>query len=79
MYFALISGHHHDLLIGHFEIDKTQELIARKYYWSILRYNVKICIKGCNICLASKASCYKPYGDLQLLPVSKKTSQWTLQ
>ena len=27
-------------------------------------------MKGCNVCLVSKAVCYKPYSDLQLLPVS---------
>ena len=33
----LISRHHDNLLVGHFEIDKTRELIARKYYWPTLR------------------------------------------
>ena len=28
----LISRHHDDLLAGHFGIEKTRELIARKYY-----------------------------------------------
>ena len=28
----LISRHHDDPLAGHFGIEKTQELIARKYY-----------------------------------------------
>lgn len=37
----LISHHHDDPLTSHFGIDKTQELIAKKYYWSTLRYNVK--------------------------------------
>ena len=27
-----ISRHHNDLLVGHFGIDKTRELIGRKYY-----------------------------------------------
>lgn len=29
----LISRHHDDPLAGHFGIDKTRELIARKYSW----------------------------------------------
>ncbi len=29
----LISRHHNDPLEGHFGIEKTCELIARKYYW----------------------------------------------
>ncbi len=32
IYFKLISRHHNDLLVGYFNIEKTQELIAQKYY-----------------------------------------------
>ncbi len=32
----LISRHHNNLLVSHFGIEKTQELIARKYHWLIL-------------------------------------------
>ena len=32
----LISWHHNNPLAGHFGIDKTRELIARKYYWPTL-------------------------------------------
>ena len=64
-----ISRHHDDLLAGHFEIKKTQKLVARKYYWPTLRRGVKNYVKGCNIYLALKAVRHKPYGDLQSLPV----------
>ena len=60
----LISMHHNDLLADHFGIEKTRELVARKYYWEILRRDVKNYVKGCNVCLASKAVRHKPYGDL---------------
>ncbi len=60
----LISRHHNDLLAGHFGIEKTRELIARKYYWPTLRRDVEAYVKGCNVCLASKAVRHKPYGDL---------------
>ncbi len=33
----LISRHHDDSLVGHFGIEKTRKLIARKYYWPTLR------------------------------------------
>ena len=36
----LISRHHDDPLAGHFGIDKTRELIGRKYYWLSLRKDV---------------------------------------
>ncbi len=64
----LISKSHDDLLVGYFGIEKTRELIARKYYWPTLRRDVEAYVKGCDICLTSKAVCHKPYGDLQLLP-----------
>ena len=35
----------------------------------MLRHDVEDYVKGCNICLASKAVQYKPYGNLQSLPV----------
>ncbi len=65
----LISRHHDDPLAGHFGRKKTRELIARKYYWPTLRRDVKAYIKGCDVCLASKAVCHKPYGNLLSLPV----------
>ena len=70
----LISSNHDDPLESHFEIDKTRELIARKYYWPFLRTNVKAYVKGCNMCLASNAVCHKPYRDLRSLPVP--THRW---
>ena len=70
----LISRHHDDQLAGHFGIDKTRELIGRKYYWPSLRKDVEAYVKGCDVCLASKAVRHKPYGDLQALPVP--THQW---
>ena len=66
----LISRHQNDFLGGHFGIEKTQQLLARKYYWPTLCHDVEANVKGCDICLASKAVFYKPYSDLQLLPVS---------
>ncbi len=70
----LISRHHDDPLAGHFGIDKTRELIARKYYWPTLQQDVEAYIKKCDVCLASKAVRHKPYGDLQLLLIP--TYRW---
>ena len=70
----LISCHHNDLLAGHFGIDKTRELIGRKYYWLSLRKDVETYVKGCDVCLGLKAVRHKSYGDLQSLPVP--THQW---
>ena len=66
----LISRQHNDPLVGHFGIEKTWELVARKYYWLTLRHNIETYIKGCDVCLTSKAVRHKLYGKLQLLPIS---------
>ena len=65
----LISRHYNNRLASYFEIVKTQELVARKYYWPSLWHNVKVYVKGCNLCLASKVVRLKPYDNLQVLPV----------
>ena len=64
-----ISHYQDNLLAGHFGIKKTCKLLARKYYWPIFRHDVVAYVKGCDICLALKAVCHKPYGDLQLFSV----------
>ena len=60
----VISQHYNYPLAGHFGIDKTQELVAKKYYWKTLWQDIKSYVKGCDICLALKAVRHKPYGDL---------------
>ena len=60
----LISRHHDDPLAGYFDIKKTRELIAQKYYWPTLCCDVKNYVRGCNVCLTLKAIQHKPYGDL---------------
>ena len=65
----VISRHHNDSLAGHFGIDKTKKLVGRKYYWSSLKRDIKSYVRGCDVCLASKAVRHKSYGDLQSLLV----------
>ena len=70
----IISWHHNDSLAGHFGIDKTKDLVGRKYYWPSLQRDIEAYVKGCNVYLGSKAVKHKPYGNLKALPVS--THQW---
>ena len=70
----LISRHHNNPLADHFGIEKTRELIARKYYWPTLHHDVEDYVRGCDVCLALKAVWHKPYGDLQSLPIP--THRW---
>ena len=65
----LISQYHDDPLVGHFGIDKTKNLVGRKYHWPSLQRDIEVYVKGCDVCLGSKAVRHKPYGDLQFLPI----------
>ena len=65
----LISRHHNNFLAGHFGINKIKDLIGRKYYWPSLWKDIEAYVKGCDVCLGSKAVRHKPYGDLQSLSV----------
>ena len=65
----LINRHHYDPLSRHFDIKIMCKFVIRKYYWKTLHYDVKVYIRGCDVCLASKTIRYKPYRNLQQLPV----------
>lgn len=65
----MISKYYDEPIAGYFGIDKTKVFIIQKYYWSIFQVDLKIYIKRCNICLASKMIQYKSYRNLHLLPV----------
>ena len=70
----LISQHHNDLLVEHFGINKTKDLIGKKYYWPSLQNDIEAYIKGCDVRLGSKAVRQKPYSNLQSLLVP--TYRW---
>ena len=55
-------------------MDKTKDLIGWKYYWPSIRKDIEAYVKGCDICLGSKAVRHKPYKDVQSLPVP--THRW---
>ena len=69
MRIELINYYHNDPLTGHFGIEKICELLAWKYYWPTPRHDNNAYVKGCDVCLALKTVRYKPYGDLQSMPV----------
>ena len=74
IWMELINCHHNDSLAGHFGIDKTKELIGRKYFWPSHKKDVESYIKGSDVCLGLKEVRNNPYGELQALPIS--THQW---
>ena len=79
----VIEANHDNPLAGHFGVQKTLELIQRKYYWPNpselppgqgdespgMRQAVQEYCEACSICRRSKAPRHKPHGQLQSLPV----------
>ncbi len=61
---VLINRPHDNPWADHFGIEKTQELIVRKYYWQTLQREVEAYLDRYNIYVALKAVCHKPYRDL---------------
>lgn len=66
----LISKHNDDPFLGYFDMEKTQELIAKRYYRQMLPKDIKAYVKSYNLCLALKIVCQKPYSDFQSLSIS---------
>ncbi len=63
----LLERNHDDPLAGHFGIEKTPELLSRKYYWLKMRVNIEKYVQDSDICMSSKAQRHKSYGSIQAL------------
>jgi hypothetical protein len=70
----LLRRHHDDALAGHFGVEKTLELLQRKYFWPKMTESIKEYIKSCDICQRVKTHRHRPYGELQSLP--HPTEKW---
>ena len=65
----LLKRHHDEPLAGHFGVEKTIELITRKFYWPRLAKDVKEYVATCDVCQRVKVTRHRPYGELEPLPV----------
>ena len=68
----LMKIHHDNSYTNHFRIEKTTDLLWRKYYWQKLLKNMKNYVKTCNVCQHMKISCHKFYDELVLLLISQR-------
>ena len=71
----LLKRHHDDALARHFDTEKTQELLSRKFYWSNMINDVKEYVNTCDICQRIKVSRHKSYDELTFLSQSKESWQ----
>jgi transposase InsO family protein len=59
----------HDIpMAGHFGVQKTLELVTRRYWWPQLRKFVEEYVRTCDVCCRSKMPRHRPFGLLQPLP-----------
>ena len=70
----LLKHHHDNVLIRHFNIVWTQELLSCKYYWHELSEDVKKYVFSCDMCQKIKVSRHHSYSDMQSLLCS--TDSW---
>ena len=67
----LLYLYHDDQLAGHWGVNKTQELLERKFYWPGLARDVREYVATCSTCQNIATPRHKPYGKLESLPVPK--------
>ena len=73
----VIRVNHDNSLVGHFGIERTLELVRRKYYWSNqdsigaleMRQQIKEHCETCVVCKRSKIARHKSYGELSSLSI----------
>jgi transposase InsO family protein len=65
----LLYLYHDDQFSGHWGIDKTKELIERKFYWPGLATDVREYVLSCQTCQNIAIPKHKPYGKLESLPI----------
>lgn len=76
---ALLREAHDSPTAGHSRVQRTVDVLQRQYYWPGICRQVRGYIHDCDLCQRIKASCAKPAGLLQPLPMpSRPWSQVTL-
>jgi transposase InsO family protein len=70
----ILRKNHDDPMGGHYGVDKTAELLKRKYYWPKLKEDVHEHVHRCPACQLNKIRRHKPWG--QLVPMPVPTVAW---
>jgi RNase H-like domain found in reverse transcriptase/Reverse transcriptase (RNA-dependent DNA polymerase)/Integrase zinc binding domain/Chromo (CHRromatin Organisation MOdifier) domain/Integrase core domain len=64
----LLNIYHDNPQAGHWGVEKTLELLQRKFKWSGMRADVEEYVKTCPVCQGISARRHAPYGNLVPLP-----------
>jgi len=65
----LLYLYHNDQFAGHWGIEKTKELLERKFYWPDMATDIREYVTTCSVCQNIAVPRHKPYGKLESLPV----------
>lgn len=68
----VIVWSHTSLASGHPGIEKSMELISRKYWWPSIAHDVQRYVKSCSICTTTKSPRCLPPGKLMPLPTPNR-------
>jgi Integrase zinc binding domain/RNase H-like domain found in reverse transcriptase len=71
-----IKKRHHDVpLAGHMGQRRTQELVARKFFWPQMKKDIDSYVRGCQLCARNKDNQHATYG--QLMPLEPPERPWS--
>jgi hypothetical protein len=68
----LFKQNHDDFHANHFDVERTLELLKRKYYWSAMNQDVKKYVNACFTCHRIKIIKHKFFEQLQNIFMLKK-------
>ena len=68
----LLSLYHDDALAGHFGMNRTEELLRRKFHWVNLQNDVAEYVQSCAVCQGTAAPRHRPHGKLESLPIPSR-------
>ena len=71
----LLYLYYDDQFAGHWGIDKTEELLRRKFYWPGMATDIREYVTMCSVCQNIAVPRHKPYGKLEFLPVLERPWQ----
>jgi hypothetical protein len=70
--FRLFEEFHDSKMGGHFGQEKTYMQLSRRFYWPDMQASVRRYVKGCDLCLRTKARQHAPFGLLEALDIPQE-------
>lgn len=68
----LFEEFHNSRMGGHFGQEKTYLQLCRRFYWPDMEASVRRYVKGCDLCLRTKARQHAPFGLLEALDIPQE-------